>query len=270
MYTAAQKFFYRGTEKEITEHAAALIISEAYRAVDDHGRFSLVLAGGNSPRSLYRQLARGVARNTLKHYQLQFPMHDGTNSKEEIMLMPWEKTWLFWGDERCVPVNHPDSNYGMAMGTLFSHLQIDDEHIFRMPAEKDDENEAAREYEETIRTFLMTWNSLSTKNFPIFDLVILGLGEDGHTASLFADNIKTLQEKKRWVVAVNEPHANPPGKRLTLTLPVINHARNVLFFTMGKEKAKLAEKIFHEEKKTLPAGLVEPLNGKTFWFTTQL
>jgi 6-phosphogluconolactonase len=100
--------------------------------------------------------------------------------------------------------------------------------------------------------------------------VILGLGEDGHTVSLFADNTPAILEKKRWVVAVNQPLAKPPGKRLTLTLPVINQARNVLFFTIGNEKAKLAEKIFHEEKKTLPAGLVEPLNGKTFWFTTQL
>ena len=136
-----------------------------------------------------------------------------------------------------------------------------------MPAEQEDENEPALGYEETMRNFFMPDNALSEKEFPTFDLIILGLGEDGHTASLFADNAKALQENKRWAIAVNEPLAKPPGKRLTLTLPVINHARNVLFFTAGNEKGKLAERIFLEKEKSVPASLVDPLNGKTFWFT---
>ena len=116
----------------------------------------------------------------------------------------------------------------------------------------------------------MADDSFSGEEFPTFDLVILGLGEDGHTASLFADNKEALQEEEQWVVAVNEPLAKPPGKRLTLTLLIINQARNVLFFTLGKEKAKLAEKIFLEKEIRVPASLVVPVNGKTYWFTAQL
>jgi 6-phosphogluconolactonase len=270
MNTAAQKFLYKGTETEITEHAAALIISEAYRAVKEHGRFSLVLAGGNSPRSLYRQLARGVDANTMEHYQLQFPLPDGAIRKGNITCMPWEKTWLFWGDERCVSFDNQESNYRMARETLLSEISIAENHIFRMPAEQKDEKEAARRYEESIRNFFMADGSFSGEEFPMFDLVILGLGEDGHTASLFADNKGALQVEEQWVVAVNEPLAKPPGKRLTLTLPIINHARNVLFFTLGKEKAALAEKIFLEKEIRVPASLVVPVNGKTYWFTAQL
>ncbi|NMW20203.1 MAG: 6-phosphogluconolactonase [Chlorobiaceae bacterium] len=252
MDTASNKSFYSGTEAEITEQAATLIIAEAYHAISERGRFSLVLAGGNSPRSLYRQLARGVANNG------------------KVTFIPWEKSWLFWGDERSVPANHPESNYQMARETLLSQAPIPENHIFRMPAEKEDGKEAAREYEETIRTFFQTASPHSFPDFPIFDLLILGLGDDGHTASLFPDNAEALQETKRWVIAVNEPHAKPPGKRLTLTFPVINHARNVLFFTTAREKAGLAKKIFSAEERGVPASRVKPLKGKTFWFTLQL
>ena len=270
MNTAARKSLYSGTETEITEHAAALIISEAYRAVNEHGRFTLVLAGGNSPRSLYRQLAQGVATKTMEHYALQLPVPDSANRQGNLTCMPWEKTWVFWGDERCVPFDNQESNYRMTRKTLLSQISIAENHIFRMPAEQEDEKEAAKRYEESIRNFFIAEGSFPEEEFPTFDLVILGLGEDGHTASLFADNKGALQEKKRWVVAVNEPLAKPPGKRLTLTLQVINHARNVLFFTIGREKAKLAEKIFNEEEKNVPAGMIDPVNGKTYWFTAQL
>ena len=258
MDNASDKFFFTGTETEITEQAVAFIIAEAYRAVSDHGRFSLVLAGGNSPRSLYRQLAKGVANN------------ERAASKGERTFMPWKKTWLFWGDERSVPADHQDSNYQMARETLLSQVPVPENHIFRMPAEQDDGNKAAREYEETLRSFFIARDSLSEQDFPIFDLVILGLGDDGHTASLFPDNAEALQETERWVVSVSEPLAKPPGKRLTLTLPAINHARNVLFFTIGREKAGLAKRIFSAEEKGVRASRIVPVNGKTFWFTVQL
>jgi 6-phosphogluconolactonase len=270
MNTSAEKFLYSGTETEITLHAATLIVAQAYRAIADHGFFSLVLAGGNSPRKLYRQLALGVAPEVMEHYGFRLPRKYRVHNNGKITLMPWEKTWLFWGDERSVPVGHPDSNYSMAKETLLSKASIPENHIFRMPAEKDDGEVAAKEYEETIHAFFQTAGSPSLLDYPIFDLVILGLGEDGHTASLFADNAVALQEKKRWVLAVNETHAKPPGKRLTLTLPVINYARNVLFFTNDKDKAILAKQIFLSEEKRVPASLVKLKNGKTFWFTVQL
>ncbi|MEI7747644.1 MAG: 6-phosphogluconolactonase [Chlorobiaceae bacterium] len=266
MNTFAQNFLYSGNEAEITMHAAALIIAEAYRAVADHKRFSLVLAGGNSPRLLYAQLAQGVSTAVLEHYALPVP-ESSSGSKPTLHPLP-QNTWLFMGDERCVPIGHPDSNFRMITESLFLKSSIPEDHLFRMAAEHADPELAAREYEAAIRRFFSSANPMESQDFPVFDLVVLGLGEDGHTASLFADNVDSIQEIKRWVVAVNAPQANPPVTRLTMTLPLINNARNVLFFTTGSSKSKLAEKIFLKQEKNVPASLVKPQNGRIFWFTT--
>ncbi len=265
MNPSPEKFFYSGTRKEITEHAAAFIIAEAYRAVADHGRFSLVLAGGNSPRPLYRHLAQGVSIELLQHYELKVPDCD-LKSNGKILSLP-ENTWLFQGDERCVPSDHPDSNFRMVHETLLLQSGIPENHFFRMPTDKANTEKGAREYEATIRNFFLASTPIDEQEFPLFDLIVLGLGDDGHTASLFAGNTEALQEKTKWVVAVSAPEAKPPGKRLTLTLPAINHARNVMFFTTGAPKAELAKKIFLEETGPLPAALVSPVNGKLFWFS---
>ncbi|MEI6651919.1 MAG: 6-phosphogluconolactonase [Chlorobiaceae bacterium] len=266
MNTFAPKSIYSGNATEITLHAAALIIAEAYRAVADHKRFSLVLAGGNSPRLLYAQLAQGVSTAVLEHYALPLPESSFVN-KQTLHPLP-QNTWFFQGDERCVPIGHPDSNFRMITESLLPKSAIPEDHFFRMAAENSDTELAAREYEAAIRDFFSSANPLEGQNFPVFDLIVLGLGEDGHTASLFSENTEALQETKRWVVAVNASQAKPPGKRLTLTLPLINHARNVLFFTTGSSKSKLAKKIFLEQEKSVPASLVTPKNGTVFWFTT--
>lgn len=247
MKSGKTRFFFKGSEEKITENAAALVIAEGLRAIERCGRFSLVLAGGSSPRLLYQELAPIFSTNRYLA----------------------EKTWIFWGDERCTPADHPDSNYRMAKESLLVPSGIPEDHIFRMPASKTDTAEAAREYEALIRTFILDGDPLSPKNFPVFDLILLGMGEDGHTASLFADNPDALQEKKQWVIAVNTQQGKPPGERLTLTLPVINSAHNILFFTIGKEKGELAERIFLGFEKSVPASLVEPRNGKLFWFSAQ-
>jgi len=264
------KLFYSGSENEITERAAMLIITEAYRAVADRGKFSLVLAGGNSPRPLYQRLAAGIETNRLKHYGLQLLGDARTELNEKITFMPWQQTWLFWGDERYVPFDHPESNYKMAKDTLLMHSSIADDHLIRIDTEQPDIEKAAKEYESSIRTFFQATNNKQMENIPVFDFVLLGLGEDGHTASLFADNLETFRQTTQWVLAIDAPHAKPPVKRLTLTLPVINHARNILFFTLGKDKAVLAKKIFLEEECGVPAAFVAPENGRLFWFTTQL
>jgi 6-phosphogluconolactonase len=267
MDNTERKFLYEGDEREITNHAAALIIAEAYRAVADHGRFSLVLAGGNSPRLLYKKLAQGVTTELFERYGLAVP-NSSSASKQSIHPLP-PNTWLFQGDERCLPFDHPESNYRMVKETLLLHSGIAREHFFRMAGENSDRELAARAYEAAIRTFFKSEEGLQKDDFPLFDLIVLGLGEDGHTASLFRENAEALQESKRWVVAVNAPRAKPPGMRLTLTIPVINHARNVLFFTKGRKKGELANKIFLDEEKGLPASLVNPENGRLFWFTAQ-
>ena len=267
MNRSSHKFFYHGNETTITEHAAALIVAEAYHAVAERGRFLMVLAGGNSPRILYKRLAQGVSAELLEHYKL--PLPDGWQKNRETLHQLPEKTWFFMGDERCLPVDHPDSNERMIRETLLPHSGIGEHYLVRMAGEMADTEAAAREYEGAIRTFFPTEESGSSEKFPRFDLMLLGLGDDGHTASLFADNAEVLQEQRRWVIALNAPFGKPPGKRLTLTLPVINHARNILFFTTGKAKSELAEQIFLEEEKSVPASLVKPVNGTLFWFTAQ-
>jgi 6-phosphogluconolactonase len=260
---------YRGSSAAMSEHAAAFIIAEAYAAIADHGRFSLVLAGGNSPRPLYRHLAAGVSTELMRLYGVQLPENCDYEQKGEIIPMPWEQSWLFWGDERCVPFMHPDSNYRMASETLLLNTIAKADHIFRIDAELPDTEEAAENYEAVIRAFFSQSMTHSPDGIPVFDLVLLGLGEDGHTASLFADKADSLRETNRWVAAVDAPLANPPGRRITLTLPVINHARVVLFFTSGNNKAALAEKIVHQQVSDVPAALVAPRNGKIIWFTSQ-
>ena len=259
--------FYGGVATDVVNHAAALIIAVAYRAVAERGRFSMVLAGGNSPRMLYKRLAQGVSAELLEHYELPLPEGCAANATRRIQLP--SETWLFMGDERCVPIGHPDSNERMIRETLLPDSGIDTHHFIRMAGENADMEMAALEYEAAIRRFFMLDERCAILEFPACDMVLLGLGDDGHTASLFADDVAALQEQKRWVVAVNAPNGKPPGKRLTLTLPVINHARNVLFFTTGKAKSELAEKIFLEQEKNVPASLVKPINGKLFWFSAQ-
>ncbi len=267
MNISERKVLYVGHDTEITNHAAALIISEAYRAVEDHGRFSLVLAGGNSPRFLYEKLAQGVTTDILERYALSVP-NSISGSKQNIHPLP-PNTWLFQGDERCVPFDHPDSNYRMVKESLLLHSGIAKDHFFRMAGENSDTELAARAYEDAIRTFFKSEEGLQEDDFPVFDLIVLGLGEDGHTASLFRDNTEALQEEKRWVITVNAPRAKPPGMRLTITIPVINHARNVLFFTNGRKKCELANNIFLDEENEVPASFVNPENGRLFWFAAQ-
>ena len=267
MKHAKRTLLYNGSEEAMTDHAAALIIAEAYRAVASHGYFSLVLAGGNSPRPLYQKLARGVSSALLRQYDL--PTADGCSCSNSTLLHLPENTWLFQGDERSVPPEDPESNYRMIRETLLSHSGIKEDHLFRMAAEAADTAEAAKGYEAAIRSFFLKREPRPPEEFPIFDCILLGMGDDGHTASLFMENPDALQEKSCWVIAVEAQHALPPGKRLSVTLPLINHARNIIFFTNGKKKAELAEQIVLEQKENIPASLVKPLNGKLFWFCAQ-
>ena len=266
MNTLVPKFLYSDNDAETALRAAALIIAVGYRAVADHKRFSLVLAGGNSPRLLYAQLAQGVSTTVMEHYALPVP-ESSSGNKQRLHLLP-KNTWLFMGDERCVPIDHPESNYRMIRESLLPKSAIPDNHLFRMAGELPDPELAAREYEAAIRDFFFT-DTLAPLEFPVFDLIVLGLGEDGHIASLFSENAAALQKTKQWVLSVNAPHAKPPGNRLTLTLPVINHARHILFFTTGSSKSKLAEKIFLEQEKSVPASFIKPENGTVFWFTSK-
>lgn len=220
----------------LAEDAAATIVRAADAAVAARGRFTLVLSGGGTPRATYARLALA-------------PFHDR---------LPWDRTWVFFGDERGVPPDHRDSNYGMARETLLSRVPVPEDHVFRIRVEADDPEAAATDYARTLTEVL----GLRRGELPRFDLVLLGLGVDGHTASLFPGS-PVLKEVFRTVAVVHAAAATIP-QRFTLTLPVINAAAHVMFLVSGAEKAKVVKAALHDQA-SLPATMVRPGDGRLLW-----
>ncbi|MDH4319998.1 MAG: 6-phosphogluconolactonase [Desulfobulbaceae bacterium] len=218
------------------------IVTTARRCVADHGRFAMAASGGDTPKPLYRLLA----------------------APPFVDRMPWDKTHLFWGDERCVDPTHPDSNYRMAQETLLAHPLSANCTIHRMPGELPPK-EGAASYEEDLRRFF--GSGMHEKNLPpTFDLILLGLGSDGHTASLFP-NAKALAETGKWVTATPPGDLPPQVERLTLTIPVINQAAEGIFLIAGVKKKELAAAIIADRQSPpkYPAGRIAP-QGKLIWY----
>ena len=206
-------------------------------AVKDRGRFSIALAGGHTPAKLYQMWAQG-----------------GNGG----MRTPWERVHLFWGDERYVPHDDPASNYRMARESFIAHVPIPANNVHPMPTGLPSPEKAAEAYEAELRRFFGA-------GAPAFDLQLLGLGVEGHTASLFPGS-QALEEKDRWVAAVVAP-AKPP-QRLTLTLPVLNQARNTFFLVVGEDKRKIMAALRGEASpgpSPYPAGRIQP-SGPVVWF----
>lgn len=183
---------------EMSRAAAILISRLAGDRVEKNGRFTLVLSGGRTPRVLYEMLSAS-------------PFLD------EI---PWEETHLFWGDERFVPRDHPQSNYLMAQSALISRVPLPTENVHPVPVEEGTLGEAASTYEEHLRGFLGV--PFGAPPNPSFDVVLLGMGADGHTASLFPGD-PVLEERERWVASLRAPEGYQARDRVTLTLPVMYH-----------------------------------------------
>jgi 6-phosphogluconolactonase len=226
------------TPQELFEIAAEEVVRCAQEAVAGRGRFTIALSGGSTPNSLFNLLA--------------------TNARS---VLPWDRTFFFWGDERHVPPTDPDSNYRMAYETMLSKIPVAAGNVFRMPAENPDADSAAREYEATLRKFFQ----MEPGQVPIFDLILLGMGPDGHTASLFPGTAG-LQEKSRLVIAnwVEKLKTS----RLTLTLPVLNAARCVAFLVSGTDKAAVLRTVLEDEDapaEQYPSKLVRPNNGRLVW-----
>ena len=223
------------TSEELARAAAERFIEFASEFHDELGRFSVALAGGNTPRRVYELLASQNFRNRVE----------------------WSQIHLFFGDERCVPPDHPDSNYAMAYAALISKVPIPANNVHRIKGEGKP-NDSARLYENELRTFFagLSW--------PRFDLVLLGMGEDGHTASLFP-NSEALQETSSWVIATRNPQSGQV--RITLTLPVLNQARRVMFLVSGVKKAQRLKEVMHPQAAAapLPAQAITPVNGKLEW-----
>jgi 6-phosphogluconolactonase len=221
------------TAAELFETAAAIFTARAAKAVRAHGRFTVALSGGSTPKALYSLLA----------------------TKPGI---PWDRICFFWGDERHVPPDDPDSNYRMVNKALLSKIQVPTENIFRIHAEEQDAGAAALQYEQVIKDFF----HLSPGQFPRFDLIYLGTGPDGHTASLFPGTA-ALNETQRLVVANWVPKFNTD--RLTFTYPVLNAAACVTFLASGPDKAPILHEILENSAAGLPSQNVRPANGKLIW-----
>ncbi|MCK5243294.1 6-phosphogluconolactonase [bacterium] len=236
---------------ELVLQAAEAIVSAAETAVQDHGCFTWAVAGGTTPRQLYQTLT-------------QTPW---------VKDFPWQQTQLFFTDERCVPLEHEDSNYRMLKQTLLDEAPIPAANVHQVPMAADSPESIAQCYEDTLQEFFraQTKNAMTPTGFPAFDLILLGLGSDGHTASLFPNSQEVLEEKSKWAVAALAPHGNPPGYRITLTLPVINAARQVIFLVTGDAKKEIISEVLQPKTtgpSPYPAGLVKP-QGKLTWFLDQ-
>jgi 6-phosphogluconolactonase len=221
----------------LAEAAAQAIAECAAEAVEARGRFMVALAGGSTPRATYERLA-------------QPPLRDR---------MPWDHTWIFFGDERGVTPDHPDSNYRMANQALLSKVPIPPKQIARIRGEAEDPETAAIEYGRRLSEVF----ECKRGGLPRFDLILLGMGVDGHTGSLFPGS-PVLKEVFRPVAAVHASAASIP-QRFTFTLPVINTAARVMFLVAGGEKAKVLKAVLNEPTSTLPAALVRPANGRLTW-----
>ncbi len=214
--------------------AAKIFVELSDMCIKQNGRFSVAISGGSTPIKLF-SLISNEYRNDIN----------------------WERVHIFWADERCVPAEDKESNYGNAYKAFISKVPLPNANIHRIKGEEEPVKEARRYEEEIINFFNM-------KDTPSFDLILLGLGEDGHTASLFPGS-DAVNEKKRTAVPVFINDKTVP--RITLTLPVLNNAKTVIFMVSGSAKSGiLAEIIENGSKRNLyPADLVSPVSGSLIW-----
>ncbi|MEO7020653.1 MAG: 6-phosphogluconolactonase [Ktedonobacteraceae bacterium] len=221
----------------ISLEAAKYVVRVAQEAIAAHGLFSFGLSGGSTPGKLYSLLASEPYRSQID----------------------WSAVHIFWSDERCVPSDDPQSNYHLAQETLLSKLNLLPEQIHRMPADRPDREQAAADYAEEIRRVL------GGSGVPAFDLLQMGMGPEGHTASLFPHQ-PSLHEQKRLVMPVSVP--KPPPDRLTFTPPLLQVARNLLFLVTGADKAEALQAVLSNsyQPDEYPAQLItKQAQGEVVW-----
>jgi 6-phosphogluconolactonase len=223
----------------VAKRAAQDLVQAATRAVSEQGIFRVALTGGSTPKTLYSLLANDAALRPQ---------------------LPWDKMYLYFGDERSVGPDHPDSNFRMASETMLSKVPLKPEQVFRIKGEYKDTEKAAQEYEQALRASF----KIAEGQFPRFDLVLLGMGNDGHTASLFPGT-KALHETNRLVVRnwVGKLYTN----RITLTAPAINNAARMIFMVTGADKTLALKGVLEGpyEPEQLPAQMIQPSNGQLLW-----
>ncbi len=226
---------YPDTET-LSHEAAKYVVRVAQESIDAHGRFTFALSGGNTPKKLYGLLASEPYRSQIE----------------------WALVEIFWSDERNVPPDSADSNFKLAEEVMLDQLPIPANQIHRVPAELEDRDAASISYEQEMRRVF------GTSGVPRFDLIQLGMGPEGHTASLFPHQ-PSLQEAVRLVMPVSVP--KPPPPRLTFTPPLLNAAIHILFLVTGADKAEAVQAVIEGEHnpEEYPAQIVQPDQGEVTW-----
>lgn len=243
---------YRDPE-ELALKAARLFARMADQYVIGSGRFTVALSGGSTPKAMLSLLGADPFRETA----------------------PWSSIYFFWGDERCVPPDHQDSNYRMATEALLSKVPVPPQNVFRIPAENSDTQHAAAEYAATLTTFFLAGPAATRtgtaplSNVPRFDLVFLGMGPDGHTASLFP-HTAALQAGENEICVANYVDKLKTN-RITLTAATINNARNVTFLAGGADKAEVLKDVLEGryQPDLYPSQMIRPRNGSLLWMVDE-
>ncbi len=220
---------------ELARKAVRIFERAAKESIAQKGCFAAALSGGSTPRQTNRMLAQ----------------------KPHSLSIDWDKTHIFWVDERCVSANDPASNYGVARKDFLDRIPIPVEHVHPMPGHVAPE-EGVKIYHDELKTFFRPRKG----ECPVFDLIFLGVGTDGHTASLFPA-VPCTALLKEWVVAVKG--GIPDVHRLTLTYYVLNRAKKICFLVSGEKKALIVRAIFEDRQELLPAQKIQPLNGRLTW-----
>lgn len=222
----------------LDRRAVEYFVGTAREATAARGRFTVALAGGSTPKPLYEMLASPPWRTQID----------------------WGNVHMFWGDERLVPADHHESNYRMVNLALLSKVPVVATHVHRVPTDLGDPDTVATAYERTLRRHL----TANGGEFPRLDLTILGLGADGHTASLFPYS-DSLREERKLVVASQPPQLGP--HRITMTVPMINQSRHILFLVSGAAKASVVKDVIagQSDPQRLPAQLICPTHGTQVW-----
>lgn len=223
--------------ESLSRAAAAYFIQVATDAIAARGRFLVALNGGGTPKRLFQLLA------------------------SEPDEMDWSRAHVFWGDERCVPPDDAESSYALAKELLLDHVPVPAENIHRVRTEQE-QTEAATDYARTLQRF-----ASAPLAWPRFDLVLLGMGDDGHTASLFPGSPVDVTEP---VIAVSADYQGRPARRITLTPSVFNSARNVMFLVSGKSKADALKHVLKaDDPLHYPAARIHPSEGTTMWMVDE-
>jgi 6-phosphogluconolactonase len=221
---------------------AERLMAVMQKTLEERGRCTMALSGGSTPRRLYELLA-GPYRDRID----------------------WAHTYLFWGDERFVPPNNPESNYRMAREAMVDHVPIPPDHVFPIPTDTTSPEQAAQTYAATLHSFF-------SDDQPAFDVMLLGIGEDGHTASLFPENHpkNALQQSEAvpWVEAVKAPPRYATTERITMTLSFINRSRHIFIQAAGAKKHDALRTILDDPDTTLPAAYVRA-RDELVWFVDE-